>query len=234
MLAGGKPYKAKFVQADDNGNYQNLTKIYSLSLTDKELLISKNRISLLKILQVNQVGNGVAIIYLNEYQIPTKIMLTTNHFLGISIGRAKKLNELVSVLKSAVTLASRGASPERLAEAQVIAPPDTCFQCGGRGGADLKFARIYSVVQFSRTATYQGCYCKKHATIHGLSCTAISAVFGWWSLEGIFITPVYLYRNLKSLWTHSNIPKVLVLILSIIAFSLPLLLVTMIIMAIMK
>jgi len=211
-------YKATFAQADEDGDYVDMGRSYTIAIDTEHLTLAKERIPWLKVLKVERVGNGVAITYFDARKIPTKVMLTTSNIFGIAIGRAKKLDELVAVLEEAVNSALGGTPSEAIAEAREMAPPDTCHDCGQRGGVRLGFGKIWSAVLLSRWSSTTGVYCKRHATIRGLRATLVSGAIGWWSPWGAFIAPVYLVRNIRSLWRHSNIPKLLIGVLAVLAF----------------
>jgi hypothetical protein len=214
--ASAKPYKATFVQADEAGDYVNLGSQYKVRISDDTLMLSKERIPLIKVLKTGRIGKGVELIYLDAKKVPTRVLLTTSTLFGI--GREKRLGRLIEEIESAISAATRKTPQQDIAEARQVASADTCHDCGETGGQLLKFGEVYSAVLFARWSSSSGVYCKKHATLRGLRATLLTGAIGWWSPWGVFIAPVYLGRNLKSLWTFSNVPKPLVAVLGIACF----------------
>lgn len=206
-------YKASFRQANKYGDYVDMGHEYRVAIDNQVLMLAKERIPLLKVISVEMIGNGVGIAFFDDNQIPKTVVLTTSNFFGIAFGRSKKLNGLVDELNAAVHLARSAATAHDIAQAQAMAPPDSCHDCGGQGGTVLKFGVIWSLLLLSRWSYTSGVYCRKHATIRGLRSTFISGCAGWWSLWGFFITPGILITNLRSLWLHSSVPKVVVCLL---------------------
>jgi len=210
-------YKERFCQADADGNYVDLGKSYVISVDGENLGIDKQRIPLLRVLEAKRVGNGASIVFLDNRKIPNKIILTTSSFFGIAVGRGRKLDELVDTLLAAIDVKQSRAHSSEVAAEREMAPSDACHDCGAEGGVLLNFGQIYSALLVARWSSSSGIYCRKHSTVRGVRSALLSGFLGWWSPWGIFITPTYLWRNLHALWTHSSLPKLVVMLVAVIA-----------------
>lgn len=75
-----------------------------------------------------------------------------------------------------------------------------CPICGGRGPVDIHTSyRIWSAGFVTSTSTRPRLSCRRCALNAKVWDLIFSAVLGWWAAWGIFLTPVYLVRNLYGL-----------------------------------
>jgi hypothetical protein len=209
-------YETKLVQADDKGNYVDLGKSYKIKITHSDLLVNRQVIPLRNILQVDRVGKGVSLLFLDRNNVKSQLFFTKSGF-----GRENHLEMIVEQLKLALYKAKAGVDPEEIPEE---APPDTCHECGERGGQPLNFGSIVSFFLVAKWKSVSGVYCKKHAARIGLQKLLTTWFLGWWSPWGLFFAPSYIITNTRSLLAHSSLPSALVYLLGAMAFS-PLLIV---------
>lgn len=59
----------------------------------------------------------------------------------------------------------------------------------------LVFWNVASLLVASTRSPTQGIFCASCAGKVGLRCTFVTSAFGWWSVVGVFWTPVYGFRN---------------------------------------
>lgn len=194
-------------------------KRYAISIGEEFLVIDKQKIPLLRVLEAKRVGKGVSVVYLNDLKILTLIMLTTSNIFGICIGRSRKLDELVDAILSAIESKQERSGSREIDAEREVAAVDACHDCGMEGGAPLSFGEVYSAVMVARWSSGKGIYCKKHSTVRGVRAVLVSGFLGWWSPWGLFVTPTYLCRNIRSLWVHSCLTKPMVVLLAIVSFA---------------
>jgi hypothetical protein len=79
-----------------------------------------------------------------------------------------------------------------------------CPQCGGRGPNEVHVAytiwALAIVTQFGEKATIG---CQSCGTRARLKAIVANGLFGWWSMQGVLMTPVQIVRNLHGLMVAS-------------------------------
>lgn len=99
-----------------------------------------------------------------------------------------------------------------LAELAAQLPPDlidqrtaaihqgNCPLCSGSGPVDFHYAdSVWSVLVVSVTKSEPQLSCRPCARQRQLDALRTSVLLGWWSLRGMFITPVFIVRNVLAL-----------------------------------
>jgi hypothetical protein len=208
-------FETNLVQANQNGVYVGFGKNYKIKISSKDILLNNNSIPLEKIVEVEKIGKGVSLIFLDQINVKKQLFFTKDTVFGI--GRNKHLDIFTRELKLALENAKKSASVSKT-EIQE-APTYICHECGSRDGINLEFGLILSLLVVVHRHLTIGVYCPKHATIIGLPKLILTSLFGWWSPSGLFITPKYIIRNIKSLAKHSSLPSGLVYILGVISFA---------------
>lgn len=59
-----------------------------------------------------------------------------------------------------------------------------------------EFVGVFSCLLWSRRWKVPGVFCRHCARSAALKTSAVSAIFGWWSVQGVVLTPVTIFRNL--------------------------------------
>jgi len=93
----------------------------------------------------------------------------------------------------------------RIPDFVVVEHAQRCFEgpcavCDGPGPIDLHVAhRLLSAIVFTRLTSAPLLSCKECGREKQRRSAIITALFGWWSIAGIFMTPVYIFRNLEEM-----------------------------------
>jgi hypothetical protein len=220
-------YSGILFLADEGGKYLGLSRKYNARITDDSLFLSELRIPLLAVQRADRLGTGAYVQYVDPSGLPTRICLTTSDIFGI--GRKKKITAFLDAVNSQLPRTRKAAGSQQVSAAQKTAPTDTCHDCRCGGGVPLAFGNVVSVIVYSQWSTRQGVFCKKHSTDHGVTALLMTGLLGWWSLRGLFMSPVYTFMNASSLWRHSTLAKPAVLGLVACAVLPPILMIALIV-----
>jgi hypothetical protein len=75
-----------------------------------------------------------------------------------------------------------------------------CSVCGGPGPIDVYTSyKVWSLLHFAAPSSTARICCRKCGRKAQIFSTLFCFVFGWWSIEGVFLTPVQIGLNLKGL-----------------------------------
>jgi len=79
-------------------------------------------------------------------------------------------------------------------------PPPEPIKCSccGKATAQPRYVVYWKITSFIFVSTrtpIQGIFCKQCADSTALKASIYSALFGWWSVHGVFLTPVVILRN---------------------------------------
>lgn len=119
----------------------------------------------------------------------------------------QKLNEAYETLGNAQARAKYDSSAfdaetveARQTEANSYKPPPEPIKCACCGKTTAQpryvvFWKITSFIMVSVRTPIQGIFCRKCANATAFKANLHSAFLGWWSIHGIFLTPVVLFRN---------------------------------------
>lgn len=201
-------YSGKLYLADEDGEYLGLSRKYDVRITEDSLFLSADRIPLVKVVRAKRLGSGLELDYVDNDGLLTKIQLTARSLFGI--GRKKRITAFLKAIRFSVTLVRTLASPEVLVAAQKTLPQDTCHDCRASGGEPAEFGTLYSFFVLTVSSTKKGVYCKEHVTRRGVSALLKTGALGWWSIRGLFCTPILIYANARSLWHKSDLSRVAV------------------------
>ena len=97
---------------------------------------------------------------------------------------------------------------------------EPCVRCGATPTRINEYMRVMSFLVLTRHATYQARLCRGCATRQGLTELGKSALLGWWGIPWGLLTFVAIFKDVRSLFRWSTLPKAAVLLLGLLPFVL--------------
>ena len=96
-----------------------------------------------------------------------------------------------------------------------------CLRCGARPARSNEYMYVMSFVVFTRHASYEARLCRGCATRMGLTELGKSALLGWWGIPWGLLTFGAIFKNVRSLFRWSTLPKAAVLLIGLLPFAAP-------------
>ena len=195
-------YKTKLVEADRRGRYVNFGKRYKIVISFDAIFLNRDKIPFRNIQDIKRIGKGIVLSHLGRFNVKNEVYLTKHKLLDI--GLDKNLDKFINELEQAMV--RYGISKEQRGAEIEEAPSDTCHECGCRGGVEMEFGQILSFIIWTvRDIKVKSVYCPEHAAKIGLEKLLLTGLCGWWSIYGLFASPVYIIKNARALLRHSNL-----------------------------
>ncbi len=96
-----------------------------------------------------------------------------------------------------------------------------CLRCGASPARTNQYMYVMSFLLFTRHATYEARLCRGCATRIGFTELGKSALLGWWGIPWGLLTFGAIFKNVRSLFRWSTLPKAAVPLLGLLAFAAP-------------
>lgn len=98
---------------------------------------------------------------------------------------------------------------------------EPCVRCGATPTRTNEYMRVMSFVLLTRYSTYQARLCRGCATRVGLTELGKSALLGWWGIPWGLLTVAAIFKDLRSLFRWSRLPKAAVLLSGLLVLAVP-------------
>lgn len=111
--------------------------------------------------------------------------------------------------------------PKWFPDAVAAGDEEPCMRCGATPTRVNDYMRVMSFLLLTRHTTFRARLCRRCATRVGLAELGKSALLGWWGIPWGLLTFAAIFKDLRSLFRWSTLPKAAVVLVSLLVLALP-------------